>query len=165
MLTGVTTFLIIILFFIVFFIYRRDILAKLLTSHAAVPSTELQDQLNKTADVIIKRLEAEIAHLEYLLEEAETKSAQLEKQITAAETLLGRIESEQHLLPAAKENDHNSTNPLQAESGKPPSKELQSEKRGVVVAMAEQGYSITEIAKATGMGKGEIMLLLHLHKK
>ncbi|MPN35775.1 hypothetical protein SDC9_183277 [bioreactor metagenome] len=39
------------------------------------------------------------------------------------------------------------------------------DKKRLISAMAEQGYNVTEIAKATGMGKGAIMLVLQLHKK
>jgi DNA-directed RNA polymerase specialized sigma24 family protein len=42
---------------------------------------------------------------------------------------------------------------------------VSADRRKQVLAMAEQGYSVTEIAKATGSGKGEIMLLLQLNKK
>jgi len=39
------------------------------------------------------------------------------------------------------------------------------DKKQLIMAMADQGYSVTEIAKATGLGKGEIMLLLQLNKR
>lgn len=42
---------------------------------------------------------------------------------------------------------------------------VDDDKRRLVLAMAEQGYNITEIAKVTGKGKGEIMLLLQLNKR
>lgn len=38
-------------------------------------------------------------------------------------------------------------------------------KHSLILTMAEQGYSPVEIAKATGAGKGEILLLLQLNKK
>lgn len=38
-------------------------------------------------------------------------------------------------------------------------------KHSLILAMAEQGYSPLEIAKATGAGKGEILLVLQLNKK
>lgn len=45
-----------------------------------------------------------------------------------------------------------------------PVKSINVEKYRHIITMAEQGYTVTEIAKATGMGKGEIMLLLQLNK-
>ncbi|MBP2635841.1 MAG: hypothetical protein H6Q72_1748 [Firmicutes bacterium] len=45
-----------------------------------------------------------------------------------------------------------------------PEKSINVEKYRHIITMAEQGYTVTEIAKATGMGKGEIMLLLQLNK-
>ena len=45
-----------------------------------------------------------------------------------------------------------------------PSEPINTEKYRHIIAMADQGYTVTEIAKATGMGKGEIMLLLQLNK-
>ncbi|HWR39239.1 MAG TPA: hypothetical protein VN611_07040 [Patescibacteria group bacterium] len=45
------------------------------------------------------------------------------------------------------------------------SEEMAGDKKGLVIAMSEQGYDVTEIAKSTGVGQGEIQLLLQLHKK
>ena len=42
---------------------------------------------------------------------------------------------------------------------------LSADRRKLILTMADQGYSVTDIAKATGTGKGEIMLLLQLNKK
>ena len=38
-------------------------------------------------------------------------------------------------------------------------------KRTAILEMAEQGYSVTDIAQKMGIGKGEVMLLLKLRKK
>ena len=40
-----------------------------------------------------------------------------------------------------------------------------NDKRRIIITMADQGYNVTEIAKTTGMGKGEIMLFLQLNRK
>ena len=40
-----------------------------------------------------------------------------------------------------------------------------SQQRSVIIAMFKQGYTPTDIAKATGFGKGEILLFLQLHNK
>ena len=39
------------------------------------------------------------------------------------------------------------------------------DKRTAILEMAEQGYSVTDIAQKMGIGKGEVMLLLKLRKK
>jgi DNA-directed RNA polymerase specialized sigma24 family protein len=39
------------------------------------------------------------------------------------------------------------------------------DKRTVILDMAEQGYSVTDIAQKMGIGKGEVMLLLKLRRK
>lgn len=161
--------IVIFLFFIFFIYYKRDMLIRLFTLQASAPSNELHEELNKTADTIIKRLEAEISHLEYLLLEAEAKSALLEKQLTAAEHILKSLNFAEP-KPEATEKAHRHEIALeqittQTENNAVMRDPISAEKRSLVAAMAEQGYTITEIAKATGMGKGEIMLLLHLHKK
>lgn len=161
--------IVLFLFFIFFAYYKRDMLIRLFTLQASAPSNELHEQLNKTADTIIKRLETEISHLEYLLEEADAKSALLEKQLVTAEHMIKSLNSTEikpdfptkaHLNEINTEHisDQGETIPASRDS-------ISTEKRSLVVTMAEQGYTITEIAKSTGMGKGEIMLLLHLHKK
>lgn len=162
--------IVIFLFFVFFVYYKRDMLIRLFTLQASAPSNELHEQLNKTADTIIKRLETEISHLEYLLVEAEAKTALLEKQLTAAEHMLKSINftesrseatNQAHLCEISNEQKTAS----QSEINTAARDQISVEKRSLVTAMAEQGYTITEIAKSTGMGKGEIMLLLHLHKK
>ena len=40
-----------------------------------------------------------------------------------------------------------------------------NDKRATILNMAEQGFSVTEIAQKMGVGKGEVMLLLKLRKK
>ena len=140
-------------------------LARFFAIQASVPSAELQDQLNRTADTIIKRLENEISHLEYLLEEAETKSAQLEKQLVAAENILKSLSfaDQNHNFDIPRPIEDRTV--LPNDDNSQPRETNNAEKRSLVVAMADQGYTIAEIAKSTGIGKGEIMLLLHLHKR
>ena len=45
------------------------------------------------------------------------------------------------------------------------SKPLVPDKRTMILDMAEQGWSVTDIAQKMGIGKGEVMLLLKLRKK
>lgn len=161
--------IVLFLFFIFFAYYKRDMLIRLFTLQASTPSNELHEQLNKTADTIIKRLETEISHLEYLLEEADAKSALLEKQLVTAEHMIKSINfsdikpnfpAKANLSEINTEHITDQSEPIAVSRDS-----ISAEKRILVVTMAEQGYTITEIAKSTGMGKGEIMLLLHLHKK
>jgi len=44
-------------------------------------------------------------------------------------------------------------------------KPLVMDKRATILDMAEQGWSVTDIAQKMGIGKGEVMLLLKLRKK
>ena len=60
---------------------------------------------------------------------------------------------------------------IAALTAKPPtkasmqSKPLVADKRTMILDMAEQGWSVTDIAQKMGIGKGEVMLLLKLRKK
>ena len=45
------------------------------------------------------------------------------------------------------------------------SKPLVMDKRTTILELAEQGWSVTDIAQKMGIGKGEVMLLLKLRKK
>ena len=47
----------------------------------------------------------------------------------------------------------------------PQAKPLVMDKRTTILDMAEQGWSVTDIAQKMGIGKGEVMLLLKLRKK
>ena len=138
------------------------------TLQASAPSYELHEELNKTADIIVKRIESEIAHLEYLLEEAEARSRELEKQLLSAEHIIKTLASSE--TPQAGYQELSTQLPDKETKASSPDSlslnvEANMEKRNLVAAMAEQGYSITEIAKALGIGKGEVILLLQLHKK
>ena len=85
MLNGVVLFILIILSFVWFAFYKRDMLVKMFSLNITAPANELQEQLERTADGVIKRLEDQMAHLEYLLEEADAKSAKLDQQLQEAE--------------------------------------------------------------------------------
>ena len=120
---------------------------KMFSLNVSAPANEFTQQLEQTADLIIKRLENEAVQLELLLEEAETKIGMLNRQIEHANKIIAQLSE------------------LQADS-RPIDKELVNiEKHRLIIAMAEQGYSVTEMAKLAGVGKGEIMLLLQLNKK
>lgn len=167
---------------IVILLYKRELVLQLFQATAApqlpTPAVEFHMQLQRTADEVIARLEKRIMQLEDLLEQADQKIALLENTVQSAPTVAepaevlsfvppvraaalyktgnGFIESVE--TPAASETKEQ-TSTLTAASG------TASDKHRVIAAMSEQGYTITEIAKAVGMGKGEVMLILQLHKK
>jgi hypothetical protein len=182
MLTGIILFVLSVLFFVFFIFYKRDMLVKMFSLDASVPAGQLQDQLEQTADRVIQRLETQIDHLELLLEEADDKIATLDQKLRAADCVLAELEAPVTLTPLksnvvdlrleaeppAYVNTIVTSQPVPiTESATPKDNKdnLSSDKRRHIMAMAGQGYSVTEIAKITGLGKGEIMLLLQLNRK
>lgn len=179
MLTGMIVFVVIILFFVFFVVYKRDMIVRMFTLNAATTAGEFQQELERTADAAIRRLETQIAHLEYLLDEADARIAELDSRLAAAQARpvpeavapaapASRAMPEQ---PPAASIDVRLA-PEQPPAAPPapaeetPGRETSgAERRKLILTMAEQGYSVTEIAKTTGAGKGEIMLLLQLNKK
>jgi len=153
---------------------------------ASAPANELQEQLERTADTVISKLESQIAHLEFLLDEADDKIAILDRQLQAADTHLP-----EH--PTFTVNQTKSTTAeifdFRLPPELPPAIECppvlavpavvaapdntavrdgngeNANKRRLIASMATQGYNVTEIAKATSMGKGEVMLFLQLNRK
>ncbi|SDF39596.1 DUF6115 domain-containing protein [Sporolituus thermophilus] len=168
MLTGITVTLVVLLFFVFFVVTKKDMLQKLFSLNTAAPAQEFQQQLEQTADHILRRLETQIAHLEYLLEEADAKMTALDQKIQAAAVFEQLGIAGTSLAEQAVPNEQNIG--IVQDTGKkaeanPYSQETGNGKRRLVFAMAEQGYNITEIAKATGIGKGEVMLMLQLNKR
>lgn len=177
MLTSMIFSLLAVVFLVLFMLYKRRFFAGMLPG-AQPQLTELQQQLEQTADEVVARLENKIAHLEYLLESAEEKIARLEKLTQAsADGKISQAEEPHHgpvvppkfepvVLPPElpdilQKNIQDKDTPDNEQSPE----STGDDKQGLVLAMTEQGYSVTEIAKATGKGKGEIMLILQLHKK
>ncbi|MDR3592786.1 MAG: hypothetical protein P4N41_24270 [Negativicutes bacterium] len=185
MLTGIILFILSALLVAFFVIYKRDMLAKMFSLHASIPAGQLQAQLEQTGDAVIRQLESHIAHLELLLEEADGKIAQLDQKLRAADCVLAELEAPitqaqqpparpkvvDLRLPAEPQllmgNAAHSHSALVAENTmiKENKDNLSGDKRRQIMSMANQGYSVTEIAKTTGLGKGEIMLLLQLNRK
>jgi hypothetical protein len=188
MFTG-SIIVILLLFFIFYGIYKRERLQRLFSLNISTSTNKFQVQLEETAEAVIKRLETHIAHLEYVLAEADTKIVTLDKQIQDANTILNQysalitFESPHlppvYLKPIAENSSSDNGNfvpTLQEEelnffNQDLPGKEVvtkevfNNDKHRIILDMAKQGNSITEIARATGIGKGEIMLLLQLNKK
>ncbi|MBP2642450.1 MAG: hypothetical protein H6Q67_337 [Firmicutes bacterium] len=174
MLTGIITFIIIVIFTVFFIIFKRNMLVKMFSLQASVPADELRQELEQTAEQIIRRLETQIAHLELLLEEADTKTDLLARQLKLAERysldeeLLMQIASAKAETHGQKEDEKvfleepNLSSELRVSEQR---EGLGADKRQMILAMANQGYNAMEIAKATGLGKGEILLMLQLNKK
>lgn len=180
MLNSMVVTIVALIFFIFFIFYKRDLLMRIFSINTVEPANQFQQQLEQTADEIIGRMESKIAELEYLLEITDEKIINLETQIKLAEAAATsscehRILPEQNLtgytineFRPLEHNSHSVIDQGDEKQDKPhnakPNQE-DDDKRKLVLAMSEQGYNITEISKATGKGKGEIMLLLQLHKR
>lgn len=187
MISGIVATLAIIAFVLFFVVYKRDMLVKMFSINATSSATQLQTQLEQTADAVIARLERETVQLQQALTKAETVISELEERNRAAEAVLQQLNTK--MMQAAKITLPAEPAPVMPEvvgaplqhtpEGNSESKATQPEedaalrrdgeaggddKRQLILAMAEQGYSITDIAKATGRGKGEILLLMQLHK-
>ena len=124
----------------------------------------------KISDVI-KRLEEQITHLEYLLEEANEKITSLDNKIQVANKILNtennNIKESLNTLISSAETTNISivANEIATMSIDNYKDMGRNDKRSSIIEMADLGYDITEIAKTTGISKGEIMLLLQLNKK
>lgn len=184
MLTALILFVLLLVCGAVAVFYKRDSLLKLFGPLTQQPiASQFQIELDRTGERIINRLEMETSYLEQLLSEADDKINTLQAQLqaanhltamplppTAAELLnrnAGQHAYEQisQLQPSDQQPidmtiDENTPNNDTLEN-----KPAASDKRRLILAMADQGYSVTEIAKVTGIGKGEIILLLQLNKK
>lgn len=150
-------------------------LVKMFSIDVTSSANRFQQQLEQTADIVIKRLEEQIIHLEYLLVEANEKIASLDEKIQAANKILCKesnansrvpdIMAEEpktmisHATPKIAANEIANFN---ADNDK---EITRHDKRNAIIEMADLGYDITEIAKATAISQGEIILLLQLNKK
>lgn len=187
MLTGVIVSLVAVLLLIFLLVYKKEMIIKMFMLNVSAPANEFTQQLEQTADSIIRRLEDESAQLELLLEEAEAKIGILSQQVEYANKIIEQLMEFQNIPDNyMQESQTKSVShiPEPTASQKidlvPPIDDIAEllddskhhdrepvnmEKHQLIIAMADQGYTITEIAKATGMGKGEIILLLQLNKK
>lgn len=183
MLTSTIVTIVGLIFFIFFIFYKRSLLMRIFSINTIEPANQFKQQLEQTADEIIGRMESKISELEYLLDMADEKIKSLEEQMKMADgetTLIygreNRILSDENIA-SYKENECSHLEPTQKfdiEEYADKQENLSNtaklnpedeDRRKLVLAMAEQGYNITDISRATGKGKGEIMLLLQLHKR
>ena len=155
---------------VVFIFYKRDMLKQIFSPDVGRSTNRFEEQLEKTADHIIERLEEQMSHLEYLLEEANEKIINLDNKIRTANKILSTEKDIKGCLhqsissdPTTRLESANSESPMMSSDTY---KEMERiDKRTSVIEMADLGYDITQIAKTTGISKGEIMLLLQLNKK
>lgn len=148
--------------------YKRELLIKMFSVNITSPTSQFQAQLEQTGDLVIKRLEEKIIELEYLLEEANKKMISLDYKIQAADKILDKVHNEKKDMSAdlAKGNQAENRKKEITDLNIDLYRDLPREDKGkLIIEMSDLGYDITEIAQATGMSKGEIMLLLQLNKK
>lgn len=165
-----SSIVVVFILLIIFIFYKRDMLRQMFSIDTISPANRFQKQLEETADIVIKRLDEQINQLQYLLEEANEKITSLDNKIEVANKVLNKenninkglnhsIISETTTNIARTKNEIATMNiDCYKEMGR-------NDKRSSIIDMADLGYDITEIAKATGISKGEIMLLLQLNKK
>ncbi|MBC8016270.1 MAG: hypothetical protein H7X79_11075 [Sporomusaceae bacterium] len=175
MVSNIAAVSILFICIVVFAFYKREMLVKMFSIDVTSSANHFQQQLEQTADIVIKRLEEQIIHLEYLLVEANEKIASLDEKIQAANKILCKesnansrvpdIMAEEpktmisHATPKIAANEIANFN---ADNDK---EITRHDKRNAIIEMADLGYDITEIAKATAISQGEIILLLQLNKK
>lgn len=181
MLSSIVVSLLALIFLALFILYKRKLAARISPESSAIETNQFQQQLQQTADNVIAQLEAKIAELENLLEIADSKIIELEVRLKAVDAIA--ITSTRHSEPMLESYSSlcktdakkifeqnaasvfNSTDSVGKRNIGSANVPEEDDKRQLVLAMAEQGYNITEIAKATGKGKGEIMLLLQLNNR
>jgi len=156
---------------VLFIFYKRDMLMQMFFRDVTSPANRFQEQLEQTADIVIKRLEEQITHLEFLLEEANEKIISLDNKIQIATKILDRENN--HINKSLNQSiSSDTTTNIGKVTNEIPTMSIdnykdmgRNDKRSSIIEMANLGYDIIDIAKATGISKGEIMLLLQLNKK
>jgi len=186
MFSSISIVIILFIFLLFFMFYKRDMLIKMLSIDVTSSTDRFQQQLEQTADIIIKRLEEQISHLEYLLEEANEKIINLDEKIQIANKVLKKeqeiplfekknliildttIEKQETVISNVITDRNTIVNEIETTSlSSDHDKEtyiMHTDKRSAIIEMADLGYDVTEIAKTTGISKGEIILLLQLNK-
>lgn len=185
MLSSVLVSILVIIFVILFIFYKRNMLLQVFSLNMKSSANQLQEEFEKTADLVIQRLEERIKHLEELLETADTSILLLDEKIRDANKPLKRktediidcpIEFISNPSEIKLEDDQKKEAKELSQMAMPTNektkigvdnyKELaRGNKRDTILSMADQGYNSTEIAKITGISKSEIILLLQLNKK
>lgn len=97
--------LLILLVGVFIIIYKRKMLIKLFSINMAALSEEFRYEIESTADQAIKRMEQQMAQLEYLLDEADAKIQVLEEQLNRAENLSAKAPDQRFENVEAETNE------------------------------------------------------------
>lgn len=183
-------FFVIVLVMVIVIIRRQYLKHKSRTETLSGSANQLQLQMEKTADEIIQRMENQASHLEFLAQEADEKIFQLDAKIKRIEALMTELNAEndknvksnesklfQHPEKSClekkcedKNSDHvffQDEKRIVAEKEPVSKKKLDvrsSKMNKMVFDLMDRGYTIDEIAKQTGIGKGAILLIQEMYK-
>lgn len=97
MMSSSIIIIILFLFLLFFMFYKRDMLIKMFSIDVTSSANQFQEQLEETADLVIKRLEDQISHFEALLEEANSKNTNLDNKILMMTALTEKAEEQEKL--------------------------------------------------------------------
>lgn len=183
MLTAFVIMGLIIVFFVMLFLTKKNDIARFFFKSFEESSFQLQNQFEEITDQILQRLEYKIEQLEAALQEADDKikkleaftgderkevsnNASIQENIQAGKTQINFVSMGQGISQYQKNNAKNLTKKLEAPIIESSSflSDKTDNKREMVQTMINQGYSETEIARATGLGLGEVQLVLQLNK-
>lgn len=170
-------FLIVIVIMMIVIFRRQSMQSKLKERKNLDDSaSQLQLQLEEVADAVIGRMENRIDHLEMLIAEADDKIVRLDDQMKCVAALKEqealRVEKVVDTqLPALEKIPQELTEapiaqamPLPRLSEKKKIAVPLSKANQAVIDLLDGGYSLNEIAKKTGMGKGAILLIQEMYQ-
>ncbi len=176
--SGIALFFTVILFFLFFIIYKRNMLSKMFSLNYRSSSEHLQDELQQTADLIIQRLEKRTLELESLLREADEKISVLQQYLAVADkasfaSVDNKLLKPDHQnkqktqfsdfareLSLVQKQMNNNIESLPTSTSNIEDNDIKT----IILAMASDGYSDVDIARATKMGLSEVKLFLQLNK-
>lgn len=136
-------------------------------------ANQIQLQIEEVADAVIDRMENRINHLEMLIEEADTKINELddklqyyqqrdeEKAFIASVRADKRISAEKSAAVEMQKSVNRTGDSAPVKKFLKPNLSSTNKK---VLALLESGYTLDDIAKKTGMGKGAILLIKEMYK-
>lgn len=127
---------------------------------------EILSELNFTSDVIVKEIEEKINNLNRIYRSVNNSLAQLHTKPAPAE----QVVSQQPVLQTqAQPVIEKTTVPVKfkpmtitSQSKSMPREEKPKSKQQMIFELADQGFSVVDIAKQMNMGQGEVSLILSL---
>lgn len=186
MLTAFVIMGLMTVFLVLLFLTKKNEIARFFFKSFENSSLQLQNQFEEITDQILQRLEYKIEQLEAALEEADHKIKKLEaltnpeqhttpqnvsnslvqENIQAGKTQINFVSMGQGINYYKKNSVKINSKELEATVPEPSSSlsNKSLNKREMIQNMASKGYSETEIARTTGIGLGEIQLVLQLNK-